>query len=91
MTTLINLSQDFPQAPIPSLITQDANGMAKALAFRWVCIMEYGVDPIRVSMEDLQNWAEELSRENKNPAEWTIQECIGFLGNFLDMPPLEDY
>jgi len=76
-----------PRPAVPTFDSNEEFDKTYSLAFRWVCIMEFTVDPIRATMEDVITWAEELDEENKNPMRWTLSECIEFLEGSL----IEDY
>jgi len=76
-----------PRPAVPQFDSFEEFDKTYSLAFRWVCIMEFMVDPLKATMEDVINWAGQLEEENKNPMHWTLSECLDFLEGAL----IEDY
>ena len=60
---------------------------ARALAIRWVFRLEIGVDSTQIHPTAYKNLLEMLSEENKNPFEWTDEECEEFVSSLIEARP----
>lgn len=80
----ISLAPTIEEQPAPTAPLTPA----RALAIRWVFQLECGVDSAQIHPTAYENLLAMFSEENKNPYEWTDEECDEFLSSILDVRPL---
>lgn len=80
----ISLAPTIEEQPAPTAPLTPA----RALAIRWVFQLEIGVDSAGLHPTAYHNLLQMLSEENKNPFEWTDEECDEFLSSILDVRPV---
>lgn len=76
------MNQKVTLSPIPTGLP-----LVRRLAILWVFNIEFNLNPDTMHPDAYKSLLDLLTKQEKNPMYWTIQECDEFLSSIIIPPP----